>query len=367
MTAQRGAAKLLSDQVVQAYRRNQADLSDYENLSTHEIEVPVNEDLLSTVVPGADYRGLENRKSSSNKEELSRLANIVKRSTRALEDVFIYEYGARNRTETLHWIIACHILADAPSHGSRIEIAKRIVEKRWDGFKNNEVGKTFSSLFPVLSRLISKLVRMDSSKFEADRSGASIKVSIRSLLNSKYVDEDLEILHKNGYLNLGFDKISSGEAAILHQLTSISRAVRKQSLRGIKEIVVFIDEADMLLHLRWQRKYIELLDIRLALLKKSLGLASVQVIIATHSPILATEIFHDSITRLGKRGETPSFGATLQKIINYSFDTPTIGSLVEKKIRVLKKRKKFSPHDLAIINQIDDEFTKRYLLSGGVL
>jgi len=295
-------------------------------------------------------------------EDLIKYAKLTIKCRTTLEDAFIYEYGPRNKRDVLQWIIACYLLAEPVAENYKTELAGRIIHKDWDALKQNEIGKTYGILYPMLNRFTSMLVSAAGSGFESSRAGAVFKVNIDNLLKEKFHGDDIELAYKYGFLRIGFNKMSSGEAAILHQLTSISHAIHEQISNNISSIVIFIDEADMLLHLRWQRKYIELLDSRLGALKKNLKIKSIQVILATHSPLLATEILRESITRLGKNGETPSFGASLQKIVNYSFNTPTIGSLVEKKIRALQKKVKYDKNDLAIIDQIDDEFTRKYLL-----
>lgn len=164
-----------------------------------------------------------------------------------------------------------------------------------------------------------------------------------------------------GLIRIGFDTISSGQAAILHQMVSISHAIRTLSTNGKKDILLFIDEGDLLLHLKWQREYINLVDTRLSRVRENLGLRSVQIVIASHSPILASDILRDSITRLGAGGRLPSFGAPLQQIVNYSFDTPAIGLLSQKVIETLRQKNSYSDVDKRIIGEIDDEFVQSVL------
>lgn len=75
--------------------------------------------------------------------------------------------------------------------------------------------------------------------------------------------------------------MSSGEFQLLTSITGIALAVRDNSL-------ILIDEPENSLHPAWQARYIELLSAALAQNQ------NVQVLIATHSPLLASGIAQDA-------------------------------------------------------------------------
>ena len=189
-----------------------------------------------------------------------------------------------------------------------------------------------------------------------------ISVNTPRLLKADVDKRIIEAAHKNGLIKIGFDSMSSGQAAIMHQMINISQSIQSLVKQKRKEVLIFIDEGDLLLHLSWQREYISLLDKRLGILKKKNKIESLQVVIASHSPLLASDILRDSITRLDEGNKLPSFGAPIQQIVNYSFGTPSIGVVAQNTIRELKEKDQYSDRDIELINQIDDDFIRQLLL-----
>ncbi|MGF6264385.1 hypothetical protein OKW49_005313 [Paraburkholderia youngii] len=199
--------------------------------------------------------------------------------------------------------------------------------------------------------------------FELKDKYLTISVNIPLLIGVKIRRQLIEEAHHLDLIEIGFGASSSGEAAIFHQMTSLSHSIRQLFAKGARRFLIFIDEGDMLLHLEWQRRYLGLIDDRLGRLKKELKLASLQVIVATHSPLLATDVLRDSISRMGDSKVVPAFGAPLQKIVNDGFNTKAVGSIAERKIRELTEKAILSDLDLALIEQIDDDFVKNYIRS----
>jgi hypothetical protein len=219
----------------------------------------------------------------------------------------------------------------------------------------------WTKLLSAVSRFVKMLEKSGSGSVEFSRDQATIITDIKRLLDSDENEELFDEAYEYGLFKIGFDTLGSGEAAILNQLTSLAGAIYEHEKNGRKNILLFIDEGDMLLHLKWQRKYLSLLDKRLGNLKEALDLESIQIIVATHSPLLASDVLRSSITRMKQTGKLPAFGAPIQSIINCSFGTPSIGQIAERVILRLQSSQQYSAHDLAVIEEIDDDFVRQYL------
>nr|WP_315445363.1 AAA family ATPase [uncultured Pseudomonas sp.] len=164
-------------------------------------------------------------------------------------------------------------------------------------------------------------------------------------------------------LNLGWEGLSSGEWALLSQMYLISRAVDGLVENGAKSVLILIDEGDAFLHLEWQRRYIGEIDKFLFKTKERLGLNTVQVIIATHSPLLASDVPSEYVCRLGEgpQEQVPSFAAPLQTLLNLSFSAKSIGQhaieTVNKTIGRIESRS-MTDMDHYVVSIVDDPLIK---------
>lgn len=165
-------------------------------------------------------------------------------------------------------------------------------------------------------------------------------------------------------LEVGFQNMSSGQLAILAQLSLISDAIKTFSERGIRRILILVDEGDAFLHLEWQRKYIGHLNRMLARLKKEYAMYSIQLVLATHSPLLATDVPKEFICRMeAKGGEgTPSaFAAPLHELLSQSFGARTVGDFASRKINEVVsnfKQGRRSAIDDFVVSSIDNPIIK---------
>lgn len=165
-----------------------------------------------------------------------------------------------------------------------------------------------------------------------------------------------------------WEGLSSGLLALVEQFASLHRAMRTLMQRGLKRQVLLIDEGDAFLHLDWQRVYISLLNQFLGQAKREYELKSLQVVVATHSPILAGDLPTCMIQRLGVNNDAKyyakTFGAPLDDIIWNSFGSNTIGELAAEHIRAIAvhaKEKKLNNFDLALLEEIGDPLITRAL------
>lgn len=149
-------------------------------------------------------------------------------------------------------------------------------------------------------------------------------------------DEVSQLQQSRAAIQVAWGTLSSGMQALINQFSCIRSGIEKLHQRGIRNILLLIDEGDAFLHLDWQRRYVELLDRFLSAMKGDLNLETLQVILTTHSPVIATDFPSAMVTNLDD-DVTPrhTFAAPLDDIAFTSFGTPTIGSFSAKKIDAL--------------------------------
>jgi energy-coupling factor transporter ATP-binding protein EcfA2 len=170
---------------------------------------------------------------------------------------------------------------------------------------------------------------------------------------------------------------SSGMAALVTQFTEIKRVVERRVIHGQPQspgLVILIDEGDVFLHLEWQQRYIEFLDRFASQLKTQF--TSVQVIVATHSPVLMSDFPRDCVVRLPLIAErmedapadpvTVSFGAQLSDIVKNTGGAGTMGEFAVKTIKrwaeMAREGRRIHPYHLSLI---DDPVLRRLLLTEG--
>lgn len=168
-------------------------------------------------------------------------------------------------------------------------------------------------------------------RIEPREISAAVVIESREALN----DMQSSPLAKN--LRIGWTNVSSGLWALITQCIELDRAIKTLSrMRKVTTVLVMIDEGDAFLHLEWQRKYIETMNRFLARIKGNYQIPCLQLIIATHSPLLATDVPSAYVNRLEDRRMVeprPTFAAPLQTILNSSFEAKTIGQYALQKIR----------------------------------
>ncbi|MCU6499221.1 AAA family ATPase [Rugamonas sp. A1-17] len=294
--------------------------------------------------------------------ELEKVARASKNKLNAMVDRFIYECGAKTNASEINWIVASYILTRTQKSAVRLELTRRIYHNDFSGIDKSVVAELWNPAIKTVAAFVRFLNKNLPKSYSADRSKAVFSIDVPALLKFEKSAALIESANKFGLLHIGFDAISSGEAAILHQMTSIVHGIQDLERIGKKNFLIFIDEGDLLLHLRWQQQYLELITEKLSSVRSKLELRSLQLVIASHSPMLATDVLRRSITRLKSKGVAPSFGAPLQKIVNYSFGTSAMGRIATKTIADLRKKDKFDSIDLDIANQIDDDFIKDHVL-----
>lgn len=177
--------------------------------------------------------------------------------------------------------------------------------------------------------------------------------------------QSLEWLLPGSAVDVGWKNLSSGMQALVDQFSQMHSGISKLADKGLENILILIDEGDAYLHLDWQRRYIELLDNFLGERKRAMGIKNIQVLIATHSPVITSDFPSSMITNLDSDGYLDkTFATPIENIIFHNFDSSSIGSHAIEKIKQLRKNfisGSLDDEDSLLINEIGDAMIKNAL------
>lgn len=129
------------------------------------------------------------------------------------------------------------------------------------------------------------------------------------------------------------DSYSSGESAIIRQFGCIQTAINE--LYNAKNILLLIDEGDALLHVEWQAEYIKALMHFLSQIRnRHSSIETIQLILATHSPIVASDFPKELITSLDDTipSEINTFATPIDILISGCLGSKAIGDFAASKI-----------------------------------
>lgn len=170
-------------------------------------------------------------------------------------------------------------------------------------------------------------------------------------------------------VNVGWRHVSSGQWALVTQCIELERAIRKIAGTGdVRALLVLIDEGDAFLHLEWQRQYVHIMDGLLARLKEECRLECLQAIIATHSPMLATDVPSPYVNRMRDgttTNESTAFAAPLQTLLNNAFGASSIGEhaaiTIRQTLHSLRSHSEPTARDRYVARIVDDPVIRREL------
>lgn len=234
----------------------------------------------------------------------------------------------------------------------------------------------------------------------ASRSQASNQMGYGFTIPFKAKDVSISVffqahasLNGNGFLRFSWG-LSSGETAMLdlyskfynikhniQQLTKKENRLRKATRnKAITDILLMIDEADACFHPQWQKEYVkDMLSVAGQIFR---GFA-VQILLATHSPIMLSDIPKQNVIYLKKENKDAgtkvipreerqeTFGADIFSLFKDSFflEGSGIGSFAEDKLEELlraihslgeNQRPNMSPKEIfRRIQCIGDSFIRR--------
>lgn len=176
---------------------------------------------------------------------------------------------------------------------------------------------------------------------------------IRSVYHARSLDPE------NPVISISWLKLSSGLRALVEKFTYLRKAFEDFRGAQCRNILLLIDEGDAYLHLEWQRKYVYMLDKFLLSIKKEFGFEQLQVVLATHSPLIAADFPLALVASLdANTNSIESFAAPVEEVIIGSFGTSAIGMFAEKKINEILERatrSKLTTSDIKLVDIIGDE------------
>ena len=193
-----------------------------------------------------------------------------------------------------------------------------------------------------------------------------------------------ELLEKYNKIRLPFHfyefdfNISTGEYYFLLLFCNLYK-IKKDNNNEKRNLLLLLDEAELSFHPRWQRDYINWLTQFINNVFKN---DCVQIIIATHSPILLSDFPETNVLYLSrekgkyhikKEKNKKTFGSNIHALFLNSFfleNHGTMGSFAEKRINgVVSKILEDSEYDLAdediykLINSIGDDILQDHIKS----
>ncbi len=113
-----------------------------------------------------------------------------------------------------------------------------------------------------------------------------------------------------------YPSLSSGQKAILFIFARINDAIQKINQENPNEnILILLDEADLKLHLEWQRTFVY----KLIEFLNSYSNNKFYILYATHSPMILSDITNDRVVFLRKRGDNSNFSEDKQDFSKSTF------------------------------------------------
>lgn len=142
-----------------------------------------------------------------------------------------------------------------------------------------------------------------------------------------FFEQYAKLQSKNKPLYFAWRDLSAGESQLLTLLTSLNSAIQKAEH---KDVIILLDEVEISLHPNWQKNLIKLLVENLNAKAKMEG-KRVQIILATHSPFILSDLPFNSMILLDKNeqgqvvvqneldGQGATLGANIHELYAHSF------------------------------------------------
>lgn len=222
------------------------------------------------------------------------------------------------------------------------------------GIINENLDSVDNKYFDILKKIAANtltFIKKNSSMINISDGHRKIKFIIgnsKDLLSIKGSDTSILVEWSNQ---------SSGIQALVEQFSLIDEAVNKAFGEGYNSILLLIDEGDAYLHLDWQRKYISLINNFLGGIKKKYSLKNLQLVLATHSPLLAADIPGEFVISLDSNNSTVTFAAPIEEIISSAFSSSSLGEFAAYNINDIYKRalnNSITEYDLNLVESIGD-------------
>lgn len=223
------------------------------------------------------------------------------------------------------------------------------------GLANFTSLKSESRAGPELERIINRTQSVFySHDWQASKTDRNVlALEVKSADHARSLDPD------NSAVQISWTKLSSGLRALVEQFASLRQAFEKFKKSKCRHVLLLIDEGDAYLHLDWQRKYVYMLDKFLSATKLEFEFDQLQVVLATHSPLIAADFPSALIDNLdGATSSVESFAAPIEEVIIGSFGAGTLGLFAESKINAILEKannSNLSDSDFKVVDSIGDD------------
>lgn len=160
--------------------------------------------------------------------------------------------------------------------------------------------------------------------------GVELYESYKEYLRAFGVEKPLDFMH----VEWTSTNLSSGEIALLDLYSRIYLGIQKLLPLDSKSLFIFIDEGELGFHPEWQRKYLNEFIHHLSFMESSKS-QSIQIILASHSPFLVSDLPMENVIFLDRKEEekTKTFAANIHSLFSHSFFLKsTMGEFAKKKL-----------------------------------
>nr|WP_286675190.1 AAA family ATPase [Clostridium sp. CMCC3677] len=235
-------------------------------------------------------------------------------------------------------------------------IKEKIIEIRTILMKNHkendiDVDVCYKQFLEILEKIIMKVE--DKNFLNTFKFSISISSILNDTILSQYVYEFLELADSSKDVSLEFintkieiyyDNISDGLKERFKLFSTIYKCFKQNNIEKFKNIILILDEPDVHMHPEWSRRlFTDILDF----LEKQFRDSKFQIIFATHSPFMLSDIPKEDILYLSKddNGELyvdnaviNTFGSNIHMLLKHSFFMDsTIGEFANKRIKDVAK------------------------------
>jgi len=187
--------------------------------------------------------------------------------------------------------------------------------------------KHYKLLYKIYDKLISinqpTELSFTSSTYLINKDSINIfskKMKKNLFIQELYRSNIFKLNYINTESNLTYNFLSTGEKQFFNFIVNFSYTMLYSPKEDLKHIVVFLDEVDLSLHPKWQKKFFNILITLLDKIRKIKPMLKIHLIFTTHSPFLLSDIPKENIIFLNdKPFIKQTFGANIHTLLSDSF------------------------------------------------
>lgn len=254
------------------------------------------------------------------------------------------------------------------------DLTSNDIEGLYNDINVNELKEVLESIVEQLF-LLSKLIEEHNLEY------AQVNSNVCKLEEYYLINKISELVNKlpsevSSNIRMGWRGVSTGELAYSHIFSETFHYLTSGKLDSSNSIII-LDEVDLYLHPEWQREFIAKFIELIQYCRNINGVPAPQVILTTHSPIIAGDFLPRDIVSLYKEQDSygeerivvrPSlgFGTSISDLYLVGMHlTAIFGEHSKGYIDAVIHRaqeKKLTDFDKKLIEQISDKHIRNYLL-----